>query len=492
VERRRIVTMPLAPNLPMSTEAATGPQPLSPTQRARLTQMFDHANKTAEKGLKDGVKSNFDYAHDLYAGCVLGDLPNVTYFKALMDNLYKKFGGKKKESKLGGWFGGGGSGVGNLKKFETSKDWNGLIKAGLGILKGNPWDSNVLIKMAEAADKLHLRDAQLAYLKYARSGSPKDPDVNRTCAKVLAAIGRFDEAIECWRRVKEALPMDQESDQMIGKLSVDKTIKKGKYEDAESTTDTMADKAEQSARKGETQRQTPEQKFREAIEKNPADLQNYVELAEILATESRFDEAKQILAKALAASGGDVKVRELGEDMQIRHAREQARVADRRAKEDQTEQARNLAQQLLVEVNRLETEIFAARCDRYPNNTGYRFELGVRLRKAANYSEAIKYLQQAKNDPKRKAMANFELGECFRMIKQYQLAIGAYEAALELFTNRDEEAKKHALYWSGKVALLGTRDLEKADKLLNTLAGLDFSYKDLSVLLDKLQQMRQN
>jgi cytochrome c-type biogenesis protein CcmH/NrfG len=71
----------------------------------------------------------------------------------------------------------------------------------------------------------------------------------------------------------------------------------------------MADKAEQSARKGETERATPEQKYREAIEKNPADVINYHELAEIMATENRYDEAEKVLAKALEASGGDVKVR---------------------------------------------------------------------------------------------------------------------------------------------------------------------------------------
>ncbi len=475
----------------MASDTTQGPQPISPAQRQRLQQMFDHANKTAEKALKDSVKSNFDYAHDSYVGCVVGDLANITYFKALIDNLYKKFGGKKKQSKFGGWFG-GKSGVGNLKKFESSKDWPGLIKAGLGILKSNPWDSDVFIKMAVAAEKLHLLDTQLAYLKGARNGSPKNADVNRTCAKVLAACGRFDEAIECWRRVKEAKPEDMEADQMIGKLSVDKTIKKGKYDAAESTTDTMADKDEQSARRGETARTTPEQKFREAIEKNPVDVMNYIELADILQTESRWDEAEQTLTKAVEASGGDVKTHEVLEDMQIRRAKESARVAQRQAKEDKTEKSRNLAQQMLAEVNRRETEVFAARCERYPNNTGYRYELGVRLRKAANYGEAIKYLQQAKNDPKRKAMANFELGECFRLIKQYQLSIGAYEAALGLLSNRDEEVKKQALYWAGKVALLGTKDLEAAGKHLNALAGMDFSYKDLSALLDKLQQMGQN
>ncbi|MEX2185454.1 MAG: tetratricopeptide repeat protein [Pirellulales bacterium] len=475
----------------MATDDSQGPQPLPPAQRQRLQQMFDHASKTAAKALKDGVKSNFDYAHDIYAGCVVGDLANVTYFQALIDNLYKKFGGKKTKSKFGGWFG-GTSNVGNLKKSEASKDWPGLIKAGLAALKGNPWDSDVLIKMAVAAEKLHLHDAQLAFLKGARNGNPKDPDVNRTCAKVLAACGRFDDAIECWRRVKEAKPEDPEADAMIGKLSVDKTIKKGKYDDAESTTDTMADKDEQAARRGETARATPEQKFRELIEKNPADVMNYIELADILKGENRWDEAEQTLGKAFEASGGDVKIRELIEDMQILRAKESARIAERQARDDKSEKSRNLAQQMKVEVNQRETEVFAARSERYPNHTGYRYELGVRLRRAANYAEAIKYLQQAKNDPKRKAMANFELGECFRLIKQYPLSIAAYEAALESFSNRDEEVKKQALYWAGKVALLGTKDAERAGKHLNALAGMDFSYKDLAALLDKLQQMGQN
>ncbi|MEX0585842.1 MAG: hypothetical protein WD176_04320, partial [Pirellulales bacterium] len=112
--------------------------------------------------------------------------------------------------------------------------------------------------------------------------------------------------------------------------------------------------------------------------------------------------------------------------------------------------------------------------------------------RAGNYNEAIKYLQQARNDPKRKGQANFELGECFRLIKQYPLALGSYEAAIEALSNRDEEARKLALYWAGKVALLGTKDLDKASKHLNELAGMDFGFRDLSAVLDKLNQMRQD
>jgi hypothetical protein len=101
---------------PKSAAAPAG-EAISPALRRRLQQLFDHANKTSEQAVKHGVKSNFDYANDLYTQCVLGDPGNVVYIKALLDNLYKKFGPDKKQSRFGAWF--GGSSHGNLYKLTA-------------------------------------------------------------------------------------------------------------------------------------------------------------------------------------------------------------------------------------------------------------------------------------------------------------------------------------------------------------------------------------
>jgi tetratricopeptide (TPR) repeat protein len=89
-------------------------------------------------------------------------------------------------------------------------------------------------------------------------------------------------------------------------------------------------------------------------------------------------------------------------------------------------------------------------------------------------------------------MAHLELGECFRLIKQYPLAVTAYETALEALSGKEEDQRKLSLYWAGKVALLGTKDLDRAEKHLNALAALDYSYKDVGTLLDKLAELRQD
>ncbi|OHB66649.1 MAG: hypothetical protein A2V70_13345 [Planctomycetes bacterium RBG_13_63_9] len=66
-----------------------------------------------------------------------------------------------------------------------------------------------------------------------------------------------------------------------------------------------------------------------------------------------------------------------------------------------------------------------------------------------------------------------------------------YEQAVEDIPDRDAEHKKDALHRAGKLAFtLG--NLKTAEKHLTTLASLDFSYKDVSDLLDKLSELRNN
>ncbi len=465
-------------------------QGISPAKRKRLQQLFEHAIRTSEEAAAKGVASNYDYANDLLMQCVLGDPASRTYLQAMLSNLYKKFKGKKRGGKFSAWK---GSAERNLmKKAAAKKNWDEVFKVGVKMLKANPYDGNALLPMAEACEALAYHEAQLTYLKGAFVGNAKNAEVNRKCAKALARRGRFDDAIECWRRVKEIEPDDEEAEPMIARLAVDKTIKHGNYDSAESTTDVMADTLAQAQRRGETEKKTPEQKFRKLIEDDPSELGHYLELAEILKRDDRFDETEQVLQKALGVSGGDLKVREQLEDVQIARLRQQIRVAERRAKEAKTDESKQLVRGMLGDLNRVELEVYTSRANRYPANIGFKYELGVRLRRSGNYNEAIRQLQQARSDPKRKGLVHLELGECFRFLKQYPLAIGAYETAIGSLTTREKEQRKQALYWAGKISLIGTKDPEKAEKLLNELGGIDFGYKDLQVLLDKLTQLRNN
>jgi tetratricopeptide (TPR) repeat protein len=471
-----------------------GRQPLSPVVRRRLQECFKHGTGSAAKG-------DFDYATDMFTRCVLDDPANSIYIQQFLANLAKKYGDNKKGSKLAGV-----KGVtikGYIKKAAYSKDWAALMKSGVEMLKLNPWDVSTLTAMASACEALQNDEAQLAYLKMATLVDPKDPEVNRLCGRALARMGQFDQAISCWARVSQAKPDDEEARRAVGELAIEKTISHGGYEGAETSTDVMADKAAKADRRSEaTAKLTPDQALEKAIAKKPEDLANYIELADLHTREERHKQAEEVLNRALQVSGGDVAVRERLEDTQLRRGRQQIKIAELKAAKEKTPEAIELYNKMRAQFNSEEIDIFRSRGERYPTNLGYKFELALRLKKAGQYNEAIKCFQAASGDAKRKAATHSELGQCFQKIKQYKLAMSNYESALEAISPRDVDERKVALYRAGYLALAlaekylannepqGKEDLDRADKYLNELAGLDFGYKDVPALLDKISKIR--
>jgi len=94
-----------------------------------------------------------------------------------------------------------------------------------------------------------------------------------------------------------------------------------------------------------------------------------------------------------------------------------------------------------------------------------------------------------------------ELGECFQYIKQYKLAMDNYEKSLAATSEAEVEPRKHVLYRAGKLALglaekytasgqpQAKDEFARAETHLNELAGLEFGYKDVPQLLDKIAKI---
>lgn len=448
--------------------------------RSRLQQWFQHGTRSTAKG-------DFDYATESFERCVEADPGNMIYAQALLANLHRKYNNNKKGVSFAGVR--GGTAKATIKKNEMQKDWPGVIRGGIEMLKLNPWDVSALTSMAAACERMEFDECQLLYLRSALEVNAKDVDVTRQFARALARGGKFDEAIGLWTRVLQAKPGDPEASKAVADLTVNKTIHRGGYEEAKNTTDVMADRVAQSERSGPVVTRTPEQNLERAIAKDPADVANYRALAELYLRNERYDEAEAAFKRALEVFSGDVSLREALEDVQLRKAHQQLVIAERKAREERTEAANELYKKMKVELNRRELEVFAARVERYPSNPGLRYELALRLKRAENFNEAIKTFQEARGDSKRKASVYLELGECFHMIKQYKLAMSNYEQAIQEVADRDPELRKLALYRAGVLAS-GLKDWDKAETYLTELAGLDFGYKDVSERLDKLGPSR--
>jgi tetratricopeptide (TPR) repeat protein len=317
-------------------------------------------------------------------------------------------------------------------------------------------------------------------------------------------MGQFDQAIACWHRVEQAKPHDEEAQQAISRLSVEKTIHQGGYDPA--LLGPQKDGAAQAAKPISVARLsknagdaddedaaaalTPEERFNAAIAKDPSSVENYFRLADLYLSHQRLDDAQRTLEQAnQATGGGDLNVRERLEDLQIRRAARQMDSARRHYEHEKSSDAQQLYDRARAQANQVELEVYAARVDRDPNNPRLQFELGMRLKKAGKPKQAITALQSARTDPKRRALVLLELGECFQKIEQYKLAVSHYEQSIEAADSSDVETRKLALYRAGVLAT-GLRELDRAERHLTELAGLDYGYRDVSDRLDKIAALR--
>lgn len=471
---------------------------VSPSVRQRLQAVFEHAQRSAEK-------ADYDYAHDLYSQCLIDDPANLIFLQHLLGNLGQKYGNNKKGSRFAALKARGARST--LSKAASKGQWREAFTAACEALKANPWDTGTLLEVADAYDQIGSDECQLYTLRWALDAAPKDVTVNRRAALALARLGQFDQAISCWRRVEQAKPGDQEAAKAISQLSVEKTIQQGGYNQEllqGAVTDTAAlessvrdrvaksktESAEFAAAAKSEADARQEKELLDAIEKSPADIPSYLQLAELFTSQNRLREATDILTRALSASGGgDLVVRERLEDAHLRRAHSQVLVAQRRAEQEKTPEAAELAKRMAAQANQVELEVYVARAARTPGNSSLQYELGLRCKRAGKFKEAIQAFQAARGDAKRRAQVELHLGESFQHIRQFRLALSSYEAAIEASDDMEEDTKKLALYRAGVLAAeLGDR--EKAEKYLTRLAGIDFGYRDVADRLDKLAALR--
>lgn len=466
----------------MSTEEKPGRQPLPPAVRRRLQAQFEFGTKSSSGG-------QFDYAHEMYTQCVIGDPSNPIYVKAMLANLSKKFNNNKKGGKLAGLK--LVAAKASLMKSSKMKRWDEVLKTGLDGLKENPWDAGLLTELANACEAQDFDEAEVEYLKQAVDGDTEDAQANRMLGRAYDKMGAYQEAIIAFSRVLKAQPKDEEALKALSNLAVKKTIDKGGYQDATSSKDVRKNKFNQAADDDATAL-SPEEKFLREIEKDPADVNNYIELNDLYLKDEHYDKSVAIMQKALEATGGaNVMVRERFEDAQLRLARQHVQIAESKAKQEKTPEAVELFNKMRVELNNKEIEIYAKRCDRYPTNLGFKYELALRLQKAGKYTEAIKLFQEARSDSKRRGTVYFALGNCFSAIKQYRLALQNFESAVAEISERDADNYKMAIYNAARVAE-HLKEWETAEKHLNLLATFDFGYKDVAERLDKIARIREN
>lgn len=265
---------------------------------SRLEQLYQRAQKLSK------VESNYDYAHELLAQCVVHAPSSDIYADAMLANLRAKFPESvKKTSRL---FKRGGSR--GLKKALRNEDWPTIFRQGPELLRSNPWDVLTLQAMALACESRHCNEAELVYLKQALDADHKSVDVNRHCARSLGRMGQFDQAIACWHRVEKLIGKDAEATRMISQLAEEKLKYPGGIPPAVVASRTEAAKKVAPAAVAVAEEPvesllTPRQMLERSLADNPQDEATHLRLAARLIADEQYEVAEAGLRRAIAACG---------------------------------------------------------------------------------------------------------------------------------------------------------------------------------------------
>ena len=500
------------PPTPDASKPATAAK-ISATLRKQLEQLFQY-------GVDKQKLGDFDYAHSMFSQCATRDPSNLDYVEAMFENLKAMHEGvprkklKVKESRT------------KFKKALSEEKWKKALKLGPAFLKENPWDIPTLRGMAQACEAFGYNEVELRYLKAALSSNSQDIEVNKHCATSLARMGQFDQAIACWHRIEEDLrseartnitrlmqikarqaqgivypedpnavaastvqsesEQDDQSPRDPSQDDNDATVPKS-TEPKSTKTAVDAEKSSPSLRKTDsTERPPTVADLENTITRSPEEVGAYLQLADLHTKEKRYRESEQVLRRALAASGNDLKIQEALEKAQIRRSKSYLLSAEQQAKEHPGAESDEKLAKIRRQHNRMELDIYGARAERYPDDLTLKYEVAVRLKRSGNFAEAVKYFQEAQADERCAGSALLAAGECLQQIRQYTPALQSYEKAVESSSeNPESETYRLALYRAGVLAT-GLKDPVRAKKWLTRLVQLDPDYRDASGRLDKL------
>ncbi|MGN0931062.1 MAG: tetratricopeptide repeat protein [Thermoguttaceae bacterium] len=442
---------------------------VTPAVRARLQKCFEYGNQKMQIG-------DYDYATEMFAQCVVGDPSNILYMNSFIANLRVKFGNQKKKSSFG-----------FLKKAARSapigkpKDLDSAMKDGVEKLKRNPWDAYAYVSMGLACLDSGFDDAGLAYLKHAVESAPEDVEINRTAAIELGERKNYENAILCWERVLKAKPDDVEAGKKISDLMMERTI--NRVQEAPRG-------AKEEERDEEKEKLSVEDQCEKRLRKNPQDRDAFLDLTEYFFQKGNYRKTEDACKRALSVfPDDDYFFPKLLEVQRARASAEFNKLAEQYKKNPTDALKAKCVEQKNLHAQKT-FEYLQYRLKKSPNEAPLHWEMGSFLLRHGKYKEAIGELQKAKVDEGIAGQCLLALGQCFQQIKQYPLASLHYDQALGKLNEQSEDMKK-ALYLGARLAF-GLNDLAKASKLANQLAAIDFSYKDVGDLLDKIAQKSNN
>jgi tetratricopeptide (TPR) repeat protein len=372
-----------------------------------------------------------------------------------------------------------------LALFMTGKGLRAM-EAADNLLRDSPIEKRYMLLFAQAAEQAGYPEASVLMLEIARDHFPEDEVILERLGHGYVAASRPKDAVVCFEKICEKRPNDPKplkalKDAMaLNSLASDwndmaegDSFRKGIRDVDE------AKRLEQEGKAVKTDQDVDDlvSDTIRKLESEPDNINYYRALARLYVQKHAFDEAADVLRRAMEKAPGDPELENTLSEVSVQ--RFNADVASlREAGKEQEAAAKEIERDQYV-FNSLQDRV-----QRYPNDLGIRYDFGVMLFENHYITESIQQFQLSQRSPKHRAKSLYYLGLCFRHKKQYDMAMQQLETAAKELTRMDN-LKKDIVYAQGEVAEAMGNSAAAAG-FFKQIYQVDIRYRDVAEKIEKV------
>lgn len=453
-------------------------------------QDIEKARTFFQYGNDAALKSNYDYAINMYKEACKRALDNLQFRQALRGIQRRKFGNEP--SKVGRLVGMTNKTIHMKARSARGKErYAQAIEILEDAFTNNPWDVAAAREAAESFEMLELYPIAQWCLESVQSEvGAKDAEFHRHAAHVHELCESWPKAIASWEAVKRINQFDEDAERKIKNLAAAATMKRANYEGAISKAgEPQKESAEEIAERLEQlkiEKMTPEERLHAEIKKDPRQVWAYVELADIARKRGQLEHAEKILAAGLKASPKEAVLQQQYAEVQMTRLRRAVDSLAKRVEDDPTDAA---SKSKLEQVRRMlldyEIKEYRRRVALSPEDHNLHHQLGMALARDGKHAEAIGEFQIAKGSPNLRIDAMLQAGLSFEADGRAKLAERTYQEALKTLEPGDTANLNALHYQLGRVnETLG--NMEQAEEHYNEVAANDYTYRDVAQRLRNL------
>ena len=375
-----------------------------------------------------------------------------------------------------------------LFKSKNSKNPEIAISSAEELIAKNPLNIAAHEMLADACSSLEMKGTVVFAYETIRSIDPKSLPNLKKLANAYLEAGESDLAIQTGNSILEINPSDGDAEDMMKRASVAVAMTRGKWEGSTDFREQLKNKEEAEAleqsAKTVNDAKGLEALIRQAYDKVQAEPDNLNHYRQLCDYYQRYGDLQNAIAwiqqaRKLEAGKGDVSLEEKERQLTLEYydgvieqwekalATDPENAASQKGYSDAVQAKKNF------QLNQLQSLV-----QRYPNEYGYRYELGCILFEEGEFDSCLPHFQLAQRNAKVRLDAILFLGRAYLNKNFFDLAIEQFKLLKNEIQIMDDR-KKDAVYQLG-CCYESMGKPEEAIEEFKAVYSADISFRDVA------------